>query len=371
MLGRPRSPETIVVGNGVAGYACARRLAELGRPVAMIGPGLPCDRPPLSKRALADGRPPYLDDAAGMAARGIRHVDALVTDYDAGRRVLRAGNAKIEARGAVVWATGLRITGPPVPGAELAGCNATPAGLERAAAELREAGRRVVVIGAGLIGTETAAALARHHRVTLLERAGSPLPRLRPPIGAAAAEALAGVGVAFLGACGVTAIERDGDGLRVDTTGHGPLRADLVLAATGVAATLPPGAAGPGAAHLDTDERLRVAGMAGTWACGDVARFPHPRFGMLTVPHWDHARATGEHVAAAIAGARTAYARDPYWFSDIGRLRIQQVGHEEAVVEWRERDGLDVGVDAAGRPACVLVLNAPARVREARALVAA
>lgn len=371
MPGRPRSPETTVVGNGVAGYACARRLAELGRPVTMIGPGLPCDRPPLSKRALADGRPPYLDDAAGMAARGIRHVDALVTAYDAGRRILHTADGEIEARGEIVWATGLRITAPPVAGAELAGCNATPAGLERAAADLREAGRRVVVIGAGLIGTETAASLARHHRVTLLERAAVPLPRMRPPVGAAAAAALAEAGVAFTGDCGVTAIEREGGGLRVDTAAHGTLRADVVLAATGVAPTLPPGAAAPGSAHLDTDERLRVAGVPGTWACGDVARFPHPRFGMLRVPHWDHARASGEHVAAAIAGSRDAYARDPYWFSDIGRLRVQQVGHEEAVVEWRERDGLDVGVDAAGRPACVLVLNAPARVREARALVAA
>ena len=40
--------DIVVVGNGVAGYACAARLAERGVPVTLIGPGLPHDRPPLS-----------------------------------------------------------------------------------------------------------------------------------------------------------------------------------------------------------------------------------------------------------------------------------------------------------------------------------
>ena len=48
------SDSVVVVGNGVSGYACAARLAERGVPVTMIGPGLPHDRPPLSKRALSD-----------------------------------------------------------------------------------------------------------------------------------------------------------------------------------------------------------------------------------------------------------------------------------------------------------------------------
>ena len=62
--------------------------------------------------------------------------------------------------------------------------------------------------------------------------------------------------------------------------------------------------------------------------------------------------------------------REPYFFSDIGRLRIQQVGVGDAAVEWHDDDGLFVGRDPAGAPACVLLLNAPARLREARELVA-
>ena len=70
--------EVVVVGNGVSGFACAARLAEQGAPVIMVGPGLPHDRPPLSKRALATGRVPLLADAAQLVERGIAHVDGVV-----------------------------------------------------------------------------------------------------------------------------------------------------------------------------------------------------------------------------------------------------------------------------------------------------
>ena len=97
--------------------------------------------------------------------------------------------------------------------------------------------------------------------------------------------------------------------------------------------------------------------------------FPHPRFGPLAIPHWDHALASGRHVADSIAGDSAPYERDPYWFSDIGRVRIQVVGHERAVAEWRRVDELLLGVDTGGRVACVVLVNQPARMREARGLV--
>ena len=64
----------VVVGNGVSGFACAAELAEHGVPVTMIGPGLPHDRPPLSKRSLLTGRLPLLASSAQLDARGIRHI---------------------------------------------------------------------------------------------------------------------------------------------------------------------------------------------------------------------------------------------------------------------------------------------------------
>ena len=71
-----------------------------------------------------------------------------------------------------------------------------------------------------------------------------------------------------------------------------------------------------------------------------------------------------------ICGSSTAYVREPYFFSDIGGLRIQQVGVATAAVEWSDDGGLAIGLDSAGEPACVVLLNSPARLREARELLA-
>jgi hypothetical protein len=75
-------------------------------------------------------------------------------------------------------------------------------------------------------------------------------------------------------------------------------------------------------------------------------------------------------VAESILGSTEPYVREPYFFSDIGPLRVQQVGVADAAIEWREDDGLVVGRDLNGAPACVLLINGPARLREARELIA-
>ena len=115
-----------------------------------------------------------------------------------------------------------------------------------------------------------------------------------------------------------------------------------------------------------------MIGRERMWACGDCVSFPHPRFGRIAIPHWDHALWSGRHVAEAILGSAAPYVREPYFFSDIGPLRIQQVGARR---RGRRRGATRTASPSAatrgGAPACVLLLNAPARLREARELVAA
>jgi 3-phenylpropionate/trans-cinnamate dioxygenase ferredoxin reductase component len=367
----------VVVGNGVSGFACAARLAERGVAVTMIGPGLPHDRPPLSKRALLTGRLPLLADVAQLAERGIEHIDGVVTACDLQHHILivrpSTGDAPFEiAAPTLVWATGLRYPKPPVAGFEQAEENATGAGLVRLVGRLAVPHRRVVVVGAGLIGTETAATLAGAHEVTLLDMLDRPLARLLPRVSDAADAALDRLGVRFLGSCKIDSVRYDADGAVVQTSTHGDLRFDVVVSAAGFRSSLPPELTDPDASSLTlpADERLRVVGHEGLWACGDCVSFPHPRWGRIGIPHWDHALWSGRHAAESILGSSTPYEREPYFFSDIGRLRIQQVGLADAAVDWHEDDGLVVGRDADGTPACALLLNAPARLREARELVA-
>ena len=367
-------PRVTVTGNGVAGFACVRDLAAAGAAVTMIGPGMPCDRPPLSKRALDTGRAPYLASVAELEEMGVQHLDGWAGPPDLGSRTLtvrlQSGDEQQHTFEQLVWATGLAPVRPPLPGIDLASDVTHPAGFERASKRLGGHGLRVAVLGAGLIGSETAATLARRHRVALLERAPRPLERFHPVVAEAAAAALADAGVRFLGGRGVREVSRcAGGGYVVAVEGAELVEADVVLTAAGVRSTLPQPLGNDGRAA--TDERLAVPGVDRVWVCGDLAAVPHPRYGRISVPHWDMARASGAHAARAVLGDRRPFVREPYWFSDIGRLRIQQVGLASAACEWRDRDGLSVGLDAAGRPACVLLMNTPQRLAEARRLLAA
>lgn len=368
--------EVAIVGNGVAGYACAARLARHGVRPLLVGPGLPVDRPPLTKAALADGRPRLLADGARLAERGIDRLDGLVVDADLRARTLRVEAVEeageIEA-GAIVLATGLSYAPPPIAGIEAAHVNADPASLDDVCAALVEPGRRVAVVGAGLIGTETAATLAAAgHDVIVLDVLERPLDRLHDPLPALGAEALAATGARFLGGVRLTALRRGGEGGRGQVTlchEDGALEADVVLAATGGQPRVPPGLDPATELPVAVDGALRVPGLEGVHAVGDLAVVPHARFGPIRFPHWDMAIGTGEHAADAIAGVGGELDRLPYWWTDIGARTFAEVGWAEAAVEWADEGGIHVGRDAGGEVVAALVADEPRRLREARALL--
>jgi 3-phenylpropionate/trans-cinnamate dioxygenase ferredoxin reductase component len=371
------SDDVIVVGNGVSGFACSARLASAGLAVTMIGPGLPHDRPPLSKRSLLTGKLPLLADEQSLVDRGITHIDGLATHIDLAKRTVTvqpsAGGLPVTVETPrIVWATGLRYPRPPVPGLESADENSNAVGLRSLVGKLRQPGRRVVVVGAGLIGTETAATLAADHRVTLLDMVDRPLARFLPQASDAAGATLERLGVRFRGLCMIDSAEAGEDGWVIHTSTHGDLDCDVVISAAGISSSLPAefSIGTPWPLTLAADETLQVLGHENLWACGDCVSFPHPRWGRLAIPHWDHAVWSGRHVADSIMGSPVAYARDPYFFSDVGPTRIQQVGLADRAVEWTEERGLHVGRDPAGRPACVLLLDAAPQLLEARELIA-
>ncbi len=358
----------------MSAYACAKRLGEHGRRTVMIGPGLPHDRPPLSKHGLRTGVLPILADAEGLADQGIAHVDGVVRALDLEERRLGVDEGQGElawhaAEGPLVWATGLEYTRPPIPGLEHADSNSTGPAFSWLCRRLRTA-RRVLIVGAGLIGVETAAALAPDHEVTLVEIEERPLHQFHDPIPSFAAEVLERLGVTFLGGCEVEEASCDQAGSRwvLRTRAHGDLEADVVIVAAGIATSLP-GELRNGKGTLSVDEAMRVSGHDGLWACGDCASVAHPRYGEIAFPHWDWARRTGMQAADSLAGVAGPFDVEPFWFSNIGPLHLQEIGFGERAEEWEEHDGLHVGRDAAGEVTAVLVLSA-ARLREARALLA-
>lgn len=361
--------EAAIVGNGVAGYACAARLAKHGIRPLLIGRGLPVDRPPLTKNALVKGEPVLLADEARLAERGIDRLDATVDEADLAARRIVAGGEEVVAD-AIVLATGLSYRPPRLPGMDAAHVNATPDGMRRLAAVLTGPSR-VAVIGAGFLGVETAATLAGlGHGVTLLDMVERPFARLHAPLSRLARETLDALGVAFRGAAAITGLEVDPATFLVTISYKGgALDADVVVAATGGRLVPPPGLGEGLELPISVDSSMRVPGLDRVHAVGDLVLAPHARFGPMAFPHWDMAVGTGERAADAIAGVEGELDRMPYWWSDVGPRRLAEVGWADAVVEWRVEDGLHVGRDADGAVVCVLVVDEPRRLREARALV--
>jgi 3-phenylpropionate/trans-cinnamate dioxygenase ferredoxin reductase component len=362
--------EVAIVGNGVAGTACATRLARHGIRPLLIGLGLPTDRPPLTKAALADGTPRLLADEQRLAERGIDRLDGEVVAADLDSRVLSVetanGTVEVEAE-RVVLATGLAYRPPPVAGLESALINANPRHFERLAPLLGGGPVDVLVVGAGLIGTESTATLAAAgHTVTLVDMLERPLDRLHDPLPALGRATLDELGVHFLGGVRIESATE----YAVETAAHGTLEADVILVATGGVSLLPPGLALDGAdLPLRVGPEMLVAPYDRVHACGDLVLVPHARFGPIRFPHWDAAIGTGEQAADAIAGESGPYERLPYWWSDIGPRRLAEVGWAGAVDAWSEENGLHIGRDAGGTIVCVLVVDEPRRLREARTLV--
>ena len=188
---------------------------------------------------------------------------------------------------------------------------------------LREAfgeGRRVVVVGAGWIGLEVAAAArGAGSDVTVFETAELPLLRV---LGPTVAEVFADLhrehGVDLRLGAEVTAADLEG--------------ADLVVAGIGVQPRVE--LARSGGLDVDNgvlvDARLRTS-VPSVYAVGDIANHAHPRLGRrIRVEHWDTAIKQAKVAAHNLAGADEEYDAQPYFFTDQYDLGMEYVGHAGA-----------------------------------------
>ena len=191
-------------------------------------------------------------------------------------------------------------------------------------------GVRLVIVGAGWIGLEVAAAArAAGCAVTVVETLDLPLLRvLGPEVAQVFADLHRAHGVDLRLATGVGGIVRDGELADVHLTDGSTLLADLVLVAIGAA----PGTALAEAAGLDVDDGVVVDARLRTshpdvLAAGDVARAFHPLLGRhLRVEHWDNAIGQGATAGRNLGGAAEEYDRLPYFSTDQHDLCMEYVG---------------------------------------------
>ena len=328
---------TLIVGASIAGVRTAQALRMLGYAddVTLIGeePHAPYDKPPLSKEMLGQEcvRVPLLSDDELAALSLDLRLGVRATAVEPARRVVRTEAGETFGYDHLVIATGVKAR--VLPGVEhLTGVYTVRTSEDAVALhEALDTARQLVVVGAGFIGSEVAAAARRRGlSVDIVEPQAIPMSHLfGPEVGAQLARlheingvtVHAGVGVAgFDGRAVVSGVRlTDGRTLPADlvVVGIGAIPATDWLISSGL----------PIANGIDCDEGLRVLGAEGIYAAGDIARWPcafadEP----IRIEHWTNANEHGAIVAASIMGVEAPRTQPPYVWSDQYGHRVQVVG---------------------------------------------
>ncbi len=332
----------VVVGGGPAGVAAAieaKRKDPTARVTLITDEACePYEKPPLSKAVLlGKARPEHAPIAGrdGIASHGVTvKPGARCTAIDRAARavVLEAGERL--AYDALVLATGSLLRELPLlpPGRRGAHYLRTHEQALALQAELAR-GRRLVVIGAGLIGLEVAASAAELGiKTTVLEIAPRILARVcDAETGAFIFEEHRRHGVDIRVGTALARTEQRGDGGFVLTTQAGEtFMADLIVVGTGVK----PDDALAAAAGLAVEDGIVVDAQCRTsdpniFAAGDAVRFPGPGGGLVRLENWRHAQEQGAVAgrnASAGPGGTDSYGALPSFWSEQYDLYIQGAG---------------------------------------------
>ncbi len=393
----------VIVGASLGGLRTAEALrkAKFAGELVVVGaePHLPYSRPPLSKEVLAGG---VTHEAVAFPLRkAVADVQwrlsttAVAADLTA-RTIALADGTALPYDG-LVLATGLRSRRLHVPGPP-AGPDTNRYALRTLedAASLRarlQPGVRVVVVGAGFIGSEVAAT-ARTLGCDVTCVAVDPQPMVVPLgelLGAELAHRHEAKGVRFRLGTGIARMHGEREVTGVELATGEVLAADVVVEAVGSEPNVQ-WLAGTGLDVKDgvlADNALRAVRTDGTavdgvHVVGDLARFPNPLFDDVPrrVEHWNMPTETGRRAGTALAaylagdGYDTVLARRfaplPAFWSDQYEIRLQSfglpgLGERAAVLEGELHDEVVVGYHRGEQLVGVAGLGMLPRVLEYRA----
>lgn len=342
--------EIVVVGASLAGLRGAEALRQAGYAggLTIVGdePHRPYDRPPLSKHVLSgdlDAGATRLPALVPLYARW--HLGHAATGIDRRGRTVRLADGNVLPYDRLLLATGARARAwPAATGGTLSGIF-TLRGWDDAAA-LRDAlarrPRRVLIVGAGLIGCEAASSC--HDlglSVTLVDPHSTPLARtLGSVVGGAIVSCLKDARIDFRPGRQVRQFEgEDGQVRRAQLSDGRVLEADCVIVALGATRNtgwlLDSGLVAD-AGGVTCDDRCRVLSTGGVpcpdiYAAGDVARWPNRLYDgrLVAVEHWGNAVEQAGHAARNMLAEeeeQKAYLHLPaFWSSQFG-INIKAVG---------------------------------------------
>jgi 3-phenylpropionate/trans-cinnamate dioxygenase ferredoxin reductase subunit len=330
----------VIVGAGQAGFQVAASLRQEGfdGTITLIGdePGLPYQRPPLSKGFMAGKqaiesialRPPSFYEKQRIELL----LGEKVIEIDRRGRSVTLASGRHVRYGTLVLAVGARNRILPLTGAALDGIcylrtDADAMGIQERLAQAHN----VVVIGGGFIGLELAASASSLGKsVHVLEAQPRLMARVVSPILSDFCRELhtsRGVGIS-LGVLPRDIAGREGKVSEVLLSNGGACPADLVLIGIGVEPNTELATAAGLAVEngIFVDEQLRTEDE-NIYAIGDCADHPNPYAGGRTrIESVQNAIDQAKCIAAAIVGRAQNYQAVPWFWTDQFDMNLQMVG---------------------------------------------
>jgi len=332
----------VIIGSGAAGSAAALTLRKEGFDGRVIivteDADLPYDRTVLSKEFLSgdmDQNDIFLKNE--RVYRDLRieiFSDYKVMDVDTNRKMLLFVNSQTMHYDKLLIATGGIPRTPNIYGVELPNFFLLRSWKDASAivSAIKSTGR-VVIIGAGFIGLETAASLrSKNLEVHVIDPEDPPLKRVfGEEIGSMIKKLHEENGVIFH--LGVTPEEILGESniREVLLSNESRVQADIVIAGIGIVPAVY-FLEGTGLAEnnaVPVDGRLKTKNDD-VYAAGDVALVPDLITGKKRrTEHWAEAQRQGQHAARSMLGFRGEYEELPFfWTEQYGKV-IQYIGHSE------------------------------------------
>jgi 3-phenylpropionate/trans-cinnamate dioxygenase ferredoxin reductase subunit len=326
----------VIIGASLAGAKAAEALREEGFDgrIVLVGEEVerPYERPPLSKGYLLgkeEREKIYVHPENWYAEHDVElrlGVRATAVEREAHTVSLADGDKLPYDK--LLLTTGSSVRRIPIPGAELEHVHYLRRVEDSDALKVAFTGSpRVVVVGAGWIGMETAAA-ARElgAEVTIIEPQPTPLYAvLGPELGEVFANLHRDHDVRLMLGSGVSEI-RPGSVVASDGS---ELPADVVIVGVGIRPNSELAEAAGLAVNngIVVDELLRTTDHD-IYAAGDVANAHNPRLGRnLRVEHWANALNQGPAAARSMLGRAEPFASLPYFFSDQYDLGMEYSGY--------------------------------------------
>ncbi|WP_027061045.1 NAD(P)/FAD-dependent oxidoreductase [Mesorhizobium loti] len=329
----------VIVGAGHAGVQAAASLREDGYdgPVILISDEneLPYHKPPLSKTFIKDA------EAKPQPLRGEAFYTGNAIDYRPGIRIERidAGGRRLDIAGSgalafdhLILATGSRPRTLPLPGADLSGVLSLRSLADaRLIRELSAQSEDVVILGGGFIGLEIAATLrAAGRTVTVVEAVDRLLGRAVAPVVAShVRQRLEATGVRILTGTSISKLKGENGHVVAAITSSGErLPARMVIVGIGAVPNveLAQEAGLTIANGIRVDHQMRSS-VPDILAIGDAASYRHWfTGGDVRLESVQNATDQARLAARTITGHADAYSAVPWFWSDIGDMKLQMVG---------------------------------------------